>query len=120
MVLYYDPGSPSLDLRLQCLQGHLQPIFIGEFYIRVMSLISLHIISIGQRTQSLTLVLRVREVYRGLVRRANCLCGSCVATGLVAGLAEAVDLWGLDDNLVIPVLSALMLRGSIWLLSKVK
>jgi len=44
----------------------------------------------------------------------------CGLTGLVAGLAEAIDLWGLDDNLVIPVLSALFLRGSIWLLSKVK
>lgn len=44
----------------------------------------------------------------------------CSLTGLVAGLAEAIDLWGLDDNLVIPVLSALFLRGSIWLLSKVK
>lgn len=44
----------------------------------------------------------------------------CGLTGLVAGLAEAVDLWGLDDNLIIPVLSALFLRGSIWLLSKVK
>ena len=44
----------------------------------------------------------------------------CSLTGMVAGLAEAIDVWGLDDNLVIPVLSALMLRGSIWLLSKVK
>jgi diacylglycerol kinase (CTP) len=44
----------------------------------------------------------------------------CSLTGLVAGLSEAVDVWGLDDNLVIPVLSASMLRGAIWLLSKVK
>lgn len=44
----------------------------------------------------------------------------CSLTGLVAGLAEAIDMWGLDDNLVIPVLSALFMRGSIWLLSKVK
>jgi len=44
----------------------------------------------------------------------------CSLTGLVAGLAESVDLWGVDDNLIIPALSATMLRGSIWLLSKVK
>ncbi|KZO91035.1 hypothetical protein CALVIDRAFT_506246 [Calocera viscosa TUFC12733] len=36
----------------------------------------------------------------------------CVCVGLIAGLAEAVDVGGLDDNLTLPVLSGAMM----WLL----
>lgn len=34
-----------------------------------------------------------------------------VVTGLIASVSEAVDAWGLDDNVVIPVLSAVGVWG---------
>ncbi|KAK5134548.1 hypothetical protein LTR08_006333 [Meristemomyces frigidus] len=37
-----------------------------------------------------------------------------VVAGLAASASEAVDLWGLDDNLTIPVLCGLELGGFLW------
>ncbi|KAK0257542.1 hypothetical protein B0A54_08830 [Friedmanniomyces endolithicus] len=37
-----------------------------------------------------------------------------VVTGLAASVSEAVDLWGLDDNLTIPVLCGLELGAFLW------
>lgn len=46
----------------------------------------------------------------GSIGGAVALVVMSAVTGLVASLAELVDLWGWDDNLTIPVLSA----GGIW------
>ncbi|KAL9622380.1 MAG: hypothetical protein Q9160_003223 [Pyrenula sp. 1 TL-2023] len=46
----------------------------------------------------------------GSISGAAALVVMSAVTGLVASLAELVDLWGWDDNLTIPVLSA----GGIW------
>lgn len=35
-------------------------------------------------------------------------------SGLVASVSEAIDLWGLDDNLTIPVLSGIGLGAFFW------
>ena len=37
-----------------------------------------------------------------------------VASGLIASVSEAIDLWGLDDNLTIPVLCGIGLGGFLW------
>jgi diacylglycerol kinase (CTP) len=37
-----------------------------------------------------------------------------ILTGIIGGVSELIDLWGLDDNLVIPLLSGIML----WILLK--
>jgi diacylglycerol kinase (CTP) len=36
------------------------------------------------------------------------------ASGLIASVSEAIDLWGLDDNLTIPVLCGIGLGGFLW------
>jgi diacylglycerol kinase (CTP) len=36
------------------------------------------------------------------------------ASGLTASVSEAIDLWGLDDNLTIPILSGIGLGGFLW------
>ncbi|GES77360.1 ATP synthase mitochondrial F1 complex assembly factor 2 [Rhizophagus clarus] len=33
-----------------------------------------------------------------------------ILTGIIGGISELIDLWGLDDNLVIPLLTGIMLR----------
>lgn len=33
-----------------------------------------------------------------------------ILTGIIGGASELIDLWGLDDNLVIPLLTGIMLR----------
>lgn len=42
------------------------------------------------------------------------LCVISIVTGLVASVSEAIDLWDLDDNLTIPILSGLGLGGFLW------
>ncbi|TKA67140.1 hypothetical protein B0A55_09326 [Friedmanniomyces simplex] len=37
-----------------------------------------------------------------------------VVTGLAASVSEAIDLWGLDDNLTIPILCGLELGAFLW------
>ena len=37
-----------------------------------------------------------------------------VFSGLTASVSEAIDLWGLDDNLTIPILSGIGLGGFLW------
>ncbi|KAK9467817.1 hypothetical protein V1512DRAFT_260144 [Lipomyces arxii] len=37
----------------------------------------------------------------------------CVLSGLSGAAAEAVDLWGLDDNLTIPVISAIVMQLAV-------
>ncbi|GAA6042973.1 hypothetical protein JCM8097_000032 [Rhodosporidiobolus ruineniae] len=39
-----------------------------------------------------------------------------IVNGLTAGLAEAIDVWGLDDNLSLPVLFGLFCWASMWVL----
>ncbi|KAK5175773.1 Diacylglycerol kinase [Saxophila tyrrhenica] len=37
-----------------------------------------------------------------------------VVTGLVVSVSEAIDLWGLDDNLTIPIFCGIGLSGFLW------
>jgi len=38
-----------------------------------------------------------------------------ILTGLIAGLSEAIDVWGLDDNLSLPVLFGLSFWAALWI-----
>jgi dolichol kinase len=38
----------------------------------------------------------------------------CIGSGLVGGIAEGLELGGVDDNLSLPILSALGIRGVVW------
>jgi diacylglycerol kinase (CTP) len=65
---------------------------------------------------SLTLPAHVRELLNVDVRHASltgywALSAMSVAAGLIASASEALDLWGLDDNLTIPVLCGAGLWG---------
>ncbi|KAK9245082.1 hypothetical protein V1506DRAFT_539479 [Lipomyces tetrasporus] len=42
----------------------------------------------------------------------------CTLSGVVGAAAEAVDLWGLDDNLTIPVMSAIVMQIAVALFEK--
>ena len=37
-----------------------------------------------------------------------------VASGLIASVSEAIDLWGLDDNVTIPIFCGIGLGGFLW------
>ncbi|KAK9379123.1 cytidylyltransferase family-domain-containing protein [Kockiozyma suomiensis] len=37
----------------------------------------------------------------------------CILSGFIGATAEAVDLWGIDDNLTIPVISAIFMWGVV-------
>ena len=43
----------------------------------------------------------------------------CAGSGLVSGIAESLDLGGLDDNLTLPILSATGIWGILWTYGKV-
>lgn len=68
-----------------------------------------------------TLALRpaVRETLglskdQGFVTGNTALAVVAVVSGLVASVSEAIDLWGLDDNLTIPILSGIGLGAFFW------
>ncbi|KAK9240272.1 hypothetical protein V1525DRAFT_337370 [Lipomyces kononenkoae] len=42
----------------------------------------------------------------------------CILSGFVGAAAEAVDLWGLDDNITIPVISAIVMQFTVVLFEK--
>lgn len=70
-------------------------------------------------TGTLMLPTRVRQQLGLSEKQASidgsfALCVISVVTGLVASVSEAIDLWDLDDNLTIPILSGLGLGGFLW------
>jgi len=70
-------------------------------------------------TGTLMLPVRVRQQLGLSEKQASidgslALCVISVVTGLVASVSEAIDLWDLDDNLTIPILSGLGLGGFLW------
>jgi diacylglycerol kinase (CTP) len=68
---------------------------------------------------TLTLPLIMRE-YMGLSEPQATVSGKValsvisVVAGLVASVSEAIDVWGLDDNLTIPVLCGVGLGAFTW------
>ena len=38
-----------------------------------------------------------------------------IVTALIAGLSEAIEVWGLDDNLSLPVLFGLSFWAALWI-----
>lgn len=52
---------------------------------------------------------------QGIIAGNTALAVMSVCTGLIASLSELIDLWGLDDNLTIPVLSS----AGLWVFLKV-
>ena len=68
---------------------------------------------------TLTLTAPAREAF-GLSEKQATIDGNLalavlsVITGLMVSVSEAIDIWGLDDNLTIPVLCGLELGAFLW------
>ena len=68
---------------------------------------------------SLTLPAPIREALgwtasQASIEGAPALGVLSVITGLMVSVSEAIDLWGLDDNLTIPVLCGIELGAFLW------
>lgn len=68
---------------------------------------------------ALTLPLQARDYFGLGVRQATiegpaALGVMSVVSGVVVSVSEAIDIWGLDDNLTIPVLCGIGLGGFLW------
>lgn len=70
-------------------------------------------------TGSLTLRAEIREIF-GWPRAGTAIDGYpaliivALTSGLVASVSEAIDIFGLDDNLTIPILSGIGLGAFFW------
>jgi diacylglycerol kinase (CTP) len=68
----------------------------------------------------LTLPVRVRNVVgwseqQGTIDGSLAMAVLALASGVIASASELVDIWGLDDNLLIPFFSGLGLGAFLWL-----
>jgi hypothetical protein len=73
-----DRGSLSLDPLQRCSRALSPHMYTGDYYTPDTNRTSLLIISTGPNTPFSISVLPAKEVFHGLVQRANSPCGSCV------------------------------------------